>query len=799
MSDPTHRPKSSDPAASAGDHLDMVRRRLAEIEQGLEQREQRLVEAERRLGEQMREEFNRKIRAMRAELAEQQRRYGEQVQQITTISHERDRIAAQLQASSEERETLGRKVRELSEACAARDREIESLTEQLERAILPHEVPLDVGDMGLSADAGAPRHAGRPEAPGETTPDAPDLREEVRALRALMGDLAGPAASGATAADQRSDLRSEQTVSASRSEHSASRITGSGSGISNLKSQISDAGSGAHQPGGTPSPRTRPPARASSSRRRGAVAVLMVMAAVAALGGSAKAWYEWTSPRHVIGTLVVPPGDAETVRACVQAVSGFDRFDVTSDVDRGVITFAATTKRPVAMRISMDVVGGRVAADFDRPGEETMDRPEAGPTNADGLAAFRKRLATLWGELERLHEEDEPLRALKRERDTIIQGLGDVRSARLAQEALIEDAANALVAQQVSADRIAAAEAEDLQLQSDLAALAQRESSLATSLLEIMEAGGPRVADFSRAATEAEAVLAGALAEDYGPEVGRDVEAMHAAVTAWGEAAATLARVWTSELEMLAGPEGRASALTCLAAIEPEARAFLDDSEEIAAAFDRAMTDLAQGEDQPTKRMVLRNRLVRALEPLREARTNAESAARAVLPMYNASLAALARGAQNLAPRIASRRQAIVEELRRAQRDEIRAKTEQARAEAVAEEQRLARREDALGRKLDELNLRHAELLEAKQAGLFALLDVFREVETGLASAEHGAAPPDGQDDEQPVVVRALPVRVEAPSLDDTQILLIALGPLAAGLLLGAVPWVLRRSRGAEG
>jgi hypothetical protein len=338
-------------------------------------------------------------------------------------------------------------------------------------------------------------------------------------------------------------------------------------------------------------------------------------------------------------------------------------------------------------------------ADFDR----RLARPQTQPASADSLATAVQN----WREL-----------------------IGQKQANLVAAQATATRAAVPSPDEQslaIDAARLKAAESADPRLQADTSVLTQREEQLAGMLRASLEAGEPRFGKL----TDTAAAAVKATREHEAPdaaETGAILKKIVQSVEAWSTSGAALAEGWRKAATELARPG--ADALAIHTALEPLARRFIDESASAADAVSKQLESLAQGGDEPTKRLVLRTALAHELQPALDAREALASAARTVLASENLELSAVRQRVAGLRTQVEQQRERIRENVKRTLLASARSAHDTDLAEAQRQRAALADRAAQLDAELlksADLVLDRVEDAQSRLAAAAARADLYRQ------------------------------------------------------------------------
>ena len=400
-----------------------------------------------------------------------------------------------------------------------------------------------------------------------------------------------------------------------------------------------------------------------------AVAVL-VLAGLASAGLTA--WlYEHARADAVVSaasSILLPGADAGTVQQCAALAARNSDINVTSDPALGRIEITAIgANGPAVLQRADDVARAVAAARLASLATPPMS-PATQPEGQRLTARIRESQQQL-GAMSRPAgpggagpdvNTDELVaqhKALQAERRKLLDA-----QAELARR--IETQASVRTPADVTADQIAKAEAANPQLQTELEALKQREDQLAGRLRVSVDAAAVQFKSLRQLLGTQDGEFEKLLNENQSEDVKAQLTAARESLKTWNRALAELDTQWQAQRKALQS-FGTADALAIQAVLTRSAQAFLAETTTASIALAKALQSIGQGQDQTTKRLVLRNALVKQLGPVTTAQDAAVAAARSAVLTDNPELTAIVQRLDALRRQIQQRRTDIVEALRR--------------------------------------------------------------------------------------------------------------------------------------
>ncbi len=237
------------------------------------------------------------------------------------------------------------------------------------------------------------------------------------------------------------------------------------------------------------------------------------------------------------------------------------------------------------------------------------------------------------------------------ERVRLLETLGQL-AARIEPKSIGADAAK------ITAEQVAQAESSSPQLRTEFEALKSREDQLAGRLVISIEAAGVQFQNLRETLTAADAYLQKLSQESHPEEVSKQLQAIRDSLKTWDHALNGLEEQWRTQRGRL-GAAGTPDALAVQGGLEKSARQFVTDVVAASDAQKKAIELIGQGQDQTTKRLVLRNALVKELAPATGAQEAVLTSARSVILTENVELTAIVQRLDALRRQVEQRRAQI--------------------------------------------------------------------------------------------------------------------------------------------
>jgi chromosome segregation ATPase len=370
---------------------------------------------------------------------------------------------------------------------------------------------------------------------------------------------------------------------------------------------------------------------------------------------------------HTIsGIISIPTADAGQLDQVVAQATEIDKgLRASADPKRGIVELRLETTRD---QEGITAVNRAAQALLDRlptvlqPATAPASQPEGQALTAR-VAEFQQKLASssqpALGDLATAKELPDRWNAMMTERTRVLESVKQL-GGRVEPKAITTDAAN------VTAEQIAKAETANPQLQSEVEALKTREDQLTHRLRVSIEAASVQLQALRDALTTADAYMQKLTQESHPEEVGAQLKIVRDSLKTWDNSVSELSTQWqTQQTALKAG--GTIDALAIQAALEKSSRQFVSTVTAASTAHAKALEVIGQGQDQTTKRLVLRNTLVKELAPVSTAQEAVLTAARSVILTDNVELTAIVQRFDALRRQVEQRRVQIAGALRQDQ------------------------------------------------------------------------------------------------------------------------------------
>jgi len=439
------------------------------------------------------------------------------------------------------------------------------------------------------------------------------------------------------------------------------------------------------------------------------------------------------SSYRITGQLIVPVGETDILSACQNRVAAqATMYDldhkamvIRQDPVAGILELSLKTTNPTIHKGRLDELGMAVAEDMQ---SNLTPTPASQPVDDDRIKQLDKQLKQVTGKLKQFTDapRGKAQDLLSRQMDSWQKMLEERRRVVASLTELTEQLSKAEQhgRQQVKPNpkNLQEAEAKDRKLQADIETLAQRKAELTALLREILKKNIDHFASLSTQAQEGVDLLDETLKAGHDREVNESLQAMRECLTEWLKLSSDLAQVWRTTMSSLAEPVAERDPVQSQVDLKKAAKTFVDDTSASLLLFSKSLDSIAQGGDQPTKRIVLHNKLAHDLKPVLEAREKLATAAKLVLLSYNRSLATLTQQVIALQTQVKNRRYWIESALRQKAQTELNNQHNRDLMEKRAERDRLDQR-------LSELD----QLISAGLADAMTAIDRHHRLQASLA------------------------------------------------------------------
>jgi len=218
----------------------------------------------------------------------------------------------------------------------------------------------------------------------------------------------------------------------------------------------------------------------------------------------------------------------------------------------------------------------------------------------------------------------------------------------------------------ISANQIAQAEAVNQQLQNDQEALKEREEQLVGRLRICLDAAAVKFQASHKEIEDASAGLDKLLKEEHPQEIAKHLNTIVEALKTWQKALGDIEPRWNEQRKNLESSND-VDGLAMLAVLQGTAKTFVTDTTAARAAMMQAIEAIGQGQDQTTKRLVLRNKLLKDLNAVIIAQDSTTTAARTAMLSDNIELRAIVERLELLRHQVQTLRAQITDNLRQEQ------------------------------------------------------------------------------------------------------------------------------------
>lgn len=402
-------------------------------------------------------------------------------------------------------------------------------------------------------------------------------------------------------------------------------------------------------------------ARASDGRGRAAVvACALVVALGAAVAGLLRGEPQW----RVAGLLSAEPPDPAALARSAElvgvraAAEGLGDMELRMRSADGILELATRSRDPQTGAAELRKLAESIAAESSRgPASRPAARSDEIRTLESKLRDLDARLASLEGATSQpaLPPSEKEWAALREERLRLASGLD--QAARV-----LAETRPAAPVGEPDAEQVRQAINADPRLQADAQMLGVRETALRAIMRGVLEEGDKALSSLMTAIPVAVRRLDARIPADIDGEAVKQVGDIRAGIAKWGLAAESLAETWRKQRDRLEkSPE---ESLRVLSELEPLVRAFVDELAAQAARIRQTLEAIGQGGDQPTKRIVLRNGLLRDLEEVDKAREAASTVVAGMLIARNMDLSAAVKRVAGLRAQVDQQRARIAAALR---------------------------------------------------------------------------------------------------------------------------------------
>lgn len=370
----------------------------------------------------------------------------------------------------------------------------------------------------------------------------------------------------------------------------------------------------------------------------------------------------------VSGLVTLPGADADALeRIAATARERHDGLQALPDARACTIELrlAATDAHTATSAVSD--IAGRILADYPAARTTLPDRPTTQPEGrslVEGIERINARLAapTTAPAQAQVAESIAAAADLPGRWRTLMDSRAEIAAALDDLSGELEPLPVSADSAEVTPEQIAKAEAANQQLQSELDALKTREDQLAGRLRVSIDAAGVQFQALRESFVDAETFVNKQIQEQPPEEVVEQLEVIKASLATWEQALRTLEQAWQTQRSALTGEA--TDALAVQAALEKASREFLTKVVAATSESNQAIERIGQGQDQTTKRLVLRNTLIKELGATTTAQQAVARAARSVVLADNVELTAIVQRLDALRRQVRQRRDQIASALR---------------------------------------------------------------------------------------------------------------------------------------
>lgn len=366
-------------------------------------------------------------------------------------------------------------------------------------------------------------------------------------------------------------------------------------------------------------------------------------------------------------TLLLPGTDARTFRSCVQQAEREPEVAVYPNSKRGTIELRHRTPNVRAGIDRLNKLGQTLVSEIQAPAYLSATHPAEQPEALAIAARIVESDHRLNGAAQAapdppienpaaLAEWADRWQRLTAERTRVTERIEELRNE-------LENLQDQPAAAPVEAEQLARAEAADPQIQAESEALRQREDQLATRLRVTIETATLQFQLLQEKLNEVAEQLKEDLRADHPEGVADHLTTIGESLTNWSQALTELDSAWKQQQTVLEAQES-ADPLEIQSELEKSSRTFIQAVTGATDAITRATEAIGQGQDQTTKRLVLRNALTKQFALVAAAQQSVSSAVRAVILSENVELTAIVQRLDALRRQIQQRRIQLAATLR---------------------------------------------------------------------------------------------------------------------------------------
>lgn len=395
--------------------------------------------------------------------------------------------------------------------------------------------------------------------------------------------------------------------------------------------------------------------------------VALVVTVIAGLASAGLTTYLYeraraSTSRSAGCTIILPGANTQAVQQCAALAAQHSDIVATPDLKLGRVELTVSARSGHAAILRLDEVAKAIVATLPPPAPiaaPPASQPEGQRLAARILESHRQAAAMSQpAGSEDIHAADlvAQYKALQAERRKINDTLADL-ARRVEDKPAVPSSAD------VTADQIAKAEAANPQLQAELEALRQREEQLTGRLRIAVDAAAVQFRSIHKALATVDGEFDKLLKDEHPEEVTKQLQTMRESLKTWDRAVSGLDTQWQTLRKALQNA-GTVDALAVQASLQKSAQTFVADTTAATNDLTRAVNAISQGQDQTTKRLVLRNNLVKQLSPVTTTQDAVLTAARSAILTDNIELTAIVQRLYSLRKQVDQRRSLIATGLR---------------------------------------------------------------------------------------------------------------------------------------
>lgn len=400
-------------------------------------------------------------------------------------------------------------------------------------------------------------------------------------------------------------------------------------------------------------------------------------------------------------TIILPGADAPMLKQCTELASKHAGVIAMPDSKLGGVELTIATPRHTDALVKLEEVARSVIAAM--PSAWTVTSPPAGQPEGQRLTA-----RILESQQER-SSMSQPASSNDDHATDLTDQYHALQAERGKLQTVLNDLARRIEARPpgtsvatVTAEQLAQAEAANQQLQAEFEAVKQREEQLAGRLRIAIDAAAVQFNSIHKTLASAVDDFDKLLKDEHPEEIVKQLQGMRESIQTWDKAVSDLEAQWQVQRRALQSDE-KTDVLAVQLALQTSAQTFVEDATKAGAALTQSVDAISQGQDQTTKRLVLRNSLVKQLAPITAAQESVLAAARSAILTSNVELTAIVQRLDSLRRQVHQRRAQIAEALRQNQINQVHREHETTLAKARQEQSQLMRRLSEIDADLQQL------------------------------------------------------------------------------------------------